>query len=281
MPAEAPIVVTFQDYPGLPAPSELTVESSFEDAPTLLHGVSPAQVRRKAVAEDRLEELVSLVDPGAGDTAVFAKSARPKELLPTVALLRKTGAHLVVSPVGAGTAEVVIAALSLGIPVELRPEAGRWDEGSLLEIAEYFLHSPALSTGVAPLVALLDQVAGTEKADLWETEGEKLGRNFFVDTDGRVSLSRRWAEREAFFGRLGDPLERLRASDAWGWLASIERRVFLEMRPCCTCRHYLFCKGFFLDPASGAPDCAPWRACFDRVADAANAQKRAAAGAGA
>ncbi len=280
MSAEAPVVVTFEDYPGLPAPSELAVETSLEDAPALMHGVSPAQIRRKAVAEDALEELVGVVDAGAGDTVAFASSARPRDLLPKVALLRRTGARLAVGPAGEGTTEVVVAALSLGVPVELRAD-GRWEEATLLAVADYFLHSPALSTGVTPLVGLLDFAAGAEKATLWELERERLGRDFHVDKEGRLSLSRRWAARGTFFGRLGEPLETLRASQAWAWLASIESRVFLEMRPCCTCRHFLFCKGFFLDPATGAPECAPWRACFDRVADAAIAQRRSAAGAGA
>ena len=280
MPVEAPVVATFEEYPGLPVPCALAVESSFEDLPGMRNGVAPDQVRRKEVAQDGLEALVAAVDPGAGDTAVLAGSARPKDLLPSVALLRKTGATLEVAPAGEGTAEVAIAAASLGVPVALRTDA-RWDAETLLAIAEYFLHSPALSTGVAPLVGLLDFAAGAEKADLWELERERLGKDFHVGKDGAISLSRRWAARGMSFGRLGDPLETLRASEAWGWLASIERRVFVGLGPCCTCRHWLFCKGFFLDPASGAPDCAPWRACFDRVADAAADQRRSAAGAGA
>ncbi len=276
---DAPITVTLEDYPGLPAPSALTVECAFADVPNLARGFSPEQLRRKQVAEDRLEELASLLDPGAGETAAVARSATPKELLSRLEILRTTRATLVVRPLGAGTVDVVVAALSLGVPVELRPDAD-WDEATLLAIAEYFLHSPALSTGLSPLLGVVEFASGSQRTDLWELEGERLGRNFHVDGDGRVSLSARWAEKGAFFGRVGDPLDRLQQSEPWRWLESLHRRVFVETARCATCRHYLFCKGFFLSPASPEPACGAWRACLDRVADTlAPSQRPAASGA--
>lgn len=275
MPGNAPIVATLQDFPGLPAGTELTVECALEELPRLAAGgVSPAQVRRKTVGEDRLQELVNAIDPGIGETAVVARSRTPRELLAGLALLRNTKAILVVDACGPDAAELVIAALSLGVPVELDPAAA-WTEEALLEIARYFLHSPALATGVGPLVGLLDWISGAERRDLRELRRERLGRHYHVDAEGRVSLSRRLAGQGRHFGRLGDPPEVLAASEPWRALETLPRRLFVELAPCSTCAHYPFCQGWFVDPSSTRPGCGPWKACLDLVADTLGAERRA------
>jgi hypothetical protein len=272
MPGNAPIVATLQDFPGLPAGTSLTVECSLDDLPRLRGGLSPEQVRCKTVGEDRLEELVRVLDAGIGDTAVVARSRTPRELLAVLPLLRRTKATLVVDACGPSTAELVIAAVSLGVPVELDPAAG-WTAEALREIAEYFLHSPALSTGVAPLVGLVDWLSATERTDLRELRRERLGRHFHVDAEGRVSLSPRFAAQGRHFGRVGDPPETLAASELWRSLETLHRRIFVDLAPCSTCRHYPFCQGLFVDPSSTRPDCGPWRACLDHVADTLGAER--------
>jgi hypothetical protein len=96
-----------------------------------------------------------------------------------------------------------------------------------------------------------------------------------VDGEGRVSLSARFAAQGRHFGRVGDPPEAFAASQLWRELESLHRRIFVELAPCATCRHYPFCQGTFVDPSSTRPECGPWKATLDHLADTLGAQLRA------
>lgn len=159
-----------------------------------------------------------------------------------------------------------------GVPVRLAPRA-RWPGGVLERLVEHFLYHPALEVPIEPFVALARAVAyggadgGT--TDLRHAYREVLGTDWFVDREGRVSLSERWAKAERFLGDVSDTPEALETSDLGMEVTSYRERVFSGPSPCATCLHFPACGGFWL--ALGEKDddaCRDWHGAMDRIVEA-------------
>ena len=121
---------------------------------------------------------------------------------------------------------------------------------------------------VEPFAAVAHSIARGRGPDLWQAYREELGRDFFVDVEGRVSLSERWAKQGRFFGTVRDDLDVYEASDLWRELATWRQHVFAEVRACATCAHFPPCGGFWLADGSEEAACSGWQAAFQLLSDA-------------
>lgn len=177
--------------------------------------------------------------------------------------------------IGDGT-PAVRASLA-GIPVRLAPDAV-WPDGVLERLADHFLHAPTLEVPVEPFATVAHTIARGRGPDLWDAFREELGRDFFVDVEGRVSLSERWAAAGRFFGTVGDDLDTFEASALWQELAGWRRRVFAELTACATCAHFPSCGGFWLADGSEAHVCRGWQTALAMLTDAWRAHREDLAG---
>ena len=200
------------------------------------------------------------------------RAEEPESRVEEVLAHRPQRCAYVFAPQAIGDGEPAIRASLAGVPVRLLPEA-RWPAGVLERLADHFLHAPDLEVPVEPFATAAQAIARGRGPDLWLACREELGRDFFVDGEGRVSLSERWARRGRFFGTVRDDLDVLETSDLWRELAGWRQRLFAEVRPCATCAHYPACGGFWLADGSEADACRGWQAAFDLLADAWRAHR--------
>jgi len=154
-----------------------------------------------------------------------------------------------------------------GLPVHLSP-AAVWPDGVLERLAEHFLYAADLEVPIEPFATAAQTIARGRGPDLWVLLREELGRDFFVDVEGRVSLSERWARQGFFFGTVHDDLDTFEASDLWQRLAAWRPHVFAEVTACATCAHFPTCGGFWLADGSDESACRGWQAAFQLLADA-------------
>jgi len=166
----------------------------------------------------------------------------------------------------------VVRASLAGVPVRLAPEPV-WADGVLERITEHFLYAPDLEVPIEPLATVAQTIARGRGPDLWLAYREELGRDFFVDVEGRVSLSERWARRDRWFGTVRDDLDVFEASDLWRELAGWRQRIFADVNACATCAHFPACGGFWLADGSEEAVCLGWQRAFAMLADAWRAHR--------
>lgn len=189
-------------------------------------------------------------------------AAEAVELAPALRRLEARGE--IVSETTPPDAIVVLA--SLGIPLNLDLFAA-WDGEALGSLLEYFLTSPILRTPIEPFFSLARGLSGgTDRRTLRQLVGEELGRDFYLDVDGRVTLSRRWAARGRFFGTTEDDLETLERSPLWRELADLRHVIFRDQTRCATCPWFLACDAIWVEhPADGAVACDRWIGVLERI----------------
>lgn len=178
----------------------------------------------------------------------------------------------VFTPRAIGDGEPAVRASLAGVPVRLAP-AARWPDGVLARVAEHFLYAADLEVPIEPFATVAQAIARGRGPDLWQACHEVLGEDFFVDAEGRVSLSERWARHGRFFGTVQDDLDVFEASDLWRELASWRQRIFAEVNACSTCAHFPACGGFWLADGSEEAACRGWRAALEMLADAWRAHR--------
>jgi hypothetical protein len=151
--------------------------------------------------------------------------------------------------------------------VRLSPSTA-WASSALERVVDYYLHSPALAVPIQPFHVISERLAGEGHTTLWAAFGEVLGTNYTIDRARRVSLGRRWLDRGRAFGTADDPIESYERSALWQHVAGLRHRLLAALGQCATCRHFLYCEGYFAALEPSAPPCAAWRVAFDRLADA-------------
>lgn len=147
---------------------------------------------------------------------------------------------------------------SLGFAVHIDPTKTDTDTSHLMKAADFYLHNPLLRVPVEPFHGLLIALRAPRELSLWEIEDEKLGIDFFVGEDKKISLSRRFYEAGFCFGRLGDTLEALRESDLSKTVAEYRSRRMMPNDLCAKCEQLDVCAGF-LRAVEPEADCAPWQ----------------------
>lgn len=176
------------------------------------------------------------------------------------------------TPTSIGDGSPAIEASLAGAPVRLGSQA-RWPDGVLELLAEHFLYAEGLEVPVEPFALVTRAVARGKGPDLWHAFHEVLGRDFFVDREGRVSLSARWAARGRYLGTVADDLDVFEASDLWRDVASWRERVFADVGVCSTCEHFPACGGFWLAYGSDEDACRGWQHALGLLAAAWRAHR--------
>ena len=155
---------------------------------------------------------------------------------------------------------------SLNLPIEISaPVFMAQDEKSLLDLAERLLFSPFVKTPVEPLFGLLRSVmdAGTSvPLTLWDTCKEKVGQNYFIANEGKITLSKRWADENRFFGDISDTIDDIRSSDLFTELISIKEVGSKISSECSDCRAFRFCSGY-LRASDSTHDCSPFVSLYE------------------
>jgi hypothetical protein len=208
---------------------------------------------------------------------VDAEAPTPRLLLTLAPSLRQQAAEYRFAPASVGDGIVPIMAASLGVPVRLA-YSEEWTEEILSELLDYFLYSPTLDVPIEPFFSLAAAIGQQDRVTLWELFDEVVGQHYFVDAEGRLSLSRRWADRGMWFGEVSKGTDRFETSQLWSSLAELRQRVFAMQTPCAFCEHYPYCEAFWMTAERSEETCRLWRGLMDRMA-AAFRQETASRGA--
>ena len=159
---------------------------------------------------------------------------------------------------------------SLNLPIEISTDVIIYQTAeSLLDLADRLLFSPFIKTTVQPIFELLQAlIAGDNRSpfSLWNACRETLGRDFFVSRNGKVSLSRRWADKNRYFGDISSTTGEMQGSPLYAKLKGIAGRVEFSSSECPGCQAENFCSGF-LRALDDAYDCGPFLSLHAYLAD--------------
>lgn len=155
---------------------------------------------------------------------------------------------------------------SLNLPIEVNPNVFiDQDKKTLLDLAERLLLSPFVKTPVQPFFNLLLFAMNSQVNSLptlWDTCNESVGQNYFITNGGKITLSRRWSDRNRFFGDISDTIHDVRSSRFFRELKSTNDPVATENSKCYKCRVFLFCSGY-LCALDSTHDCSPFKSLYD------------------
>lgn len=261
----APFVVTIADCPLAPGRCDVMVGTPRLELTRLATGqFAPDEPVRVWVPARRLADEPRAWDEYAGRINMLAEPSMCDYLGELGDTLRRLGAACRFAPSAAGDGTAVKEMASLGVPIVLSCE-GDWPAAVLDDLLTFFLHSPTLEAPIEPFYSLASAVAERDPTNLWALLDELPGRNYFIDSRGRVSLSSRWAGRGRFFGTVGDDPVRFRETPLWGQVADLKYRLFVSQARCAFCEHYLYCGGFWTTAEDPGLACATWRRLMDRI----------------
>jgi radical SAM protein with 4Fe4S-binding SPASM domain len=155
---------------------------------------------------------------------------------------------------------------SLNLPIEVNASVFMdQNEKSLLDLAERLLFSPFVKTPVQPFFGLLQSVmaAGTSvPITLWNTCKEDVGQNYFITKDGKITLSKRWADENRFFGDISNTIDEIRSSNFFRELNSIKKVGSTISSECLDCCAFKFCSGY-LRALNSTHDCTPFMSLYE------------------
>ncbi|GEM_PF-531638 len=181
--------------------------------------------------------------------------------------LRRLRAELMFSSATIGDGTFARRAADASVPVRL--EFGTdYDEAVLSGLLDHFLHTPTLQVPIEPFFTLAGAIGGQRRLTLWQIFDNLTGRCLFVDAQQRVSVSRWYAHRGAFLGKVGDSIKVMRESAAWKQIEAYAERVFIEQTPCAFCEHYPYCGGIWRATSEADTACLVWRRLMDRMVKA-------------
>ncbi len=195
---------------------------------------------------------------------VLGTDADVDHFLGLVDPLRKLQAVYIVTPQTLKDGTLAMLAASLSIPVWLEGPDD-WDQEVLLELVDYYLHSAALRVPIQPLHQMAVATARRGQASFAALFDEQLGRNFYV-SQGRATLSPRWAARDLFFGTLEQDVVAFHESPLWKQLEQREHRIFAGKLACSFCPHFPCCRGLWAALPDCEPLCSNWLPVLDRLA---------------
>jgi radical SAM protein with 4Fe4S-binding SPASM domain len=165
---------------------------------------------------------------------------------------------------------------SFNLPIEVNPAVFiDQDKKTLLDLAERLLFSPFIKIPVQPFFNLLLSAINTQAnlpPTLWDTCSESVGQNYFIINDGKITLSKRWSDKNYFFGDTSDTIHNVRSSKLFSDLKSIKDQCLTENSKCYDCRVYSFCLGY-LCALDLTYDCAPFKSLYNFMSSHAQSLK--------
>lgn len=258
-------VITVDEYPTECGPHAVQIRSETLDWARLARGdLRPHEGRHVFVPQSRFQDRAEEYARYRKCVTVEAEAPTPRTLLAMVENLRQYAAEYRFTPEDMGDGTIAIMAASLRVPVRLAYSA-HWSEEVLSELLDYFLHSPTLDVPIEPFFSLAGAIGQQNKVTLWELFDEVVGQHYFVDTQRQVSLSRRWADRDMWFGDATESTHGFETSELWNTLEELRQRVFSMQTPCAFCEHYPYCEAFWMTAEHADESCRVWRGLMDRM----------------
>lgn len=259
----AAFVITVEGFPGVRAGVDVSVHSPWRDPRRIAGGTlrSEEQAGVRVPASAFLESPETFTGYPEGVVAVW-EGDHLARVLDRMRELRNYRMEFAFEPGPDATDPVAIA--SLGFPVSLvRWE--QWPEALLREVLNYYLQSPALESPIEPFFSLSAAIARQRAVTLWDLAGEVPGTHYFVDGRGRVTLSRRWAERGRFFITADETADHIRDSAFAREIGDWRLNLFASQAPCAFCPHYRYCAGYWTTADNAEAACRTWRKIMDTL----------------
>jgi len=270
--------VAVEAWPTLPSSVQITVHTPRSDLPRIAKGeLQPDESIHAVVPANLFLESPETFSTFQGRLVLLGDSDTPGPALRQMDALRGFTPTWQFEPHPSGDAGICMAMASLGFPVHLTWWR-KWPENVLRELLDYFLFSPVLEATIEPFCSLSSAIARCSNINMRELSGEVLGANYYVTSQGHVSLSRRWTERGCVLGTLDDTAEAFRHSPLWRDLEEMEFRTFSSLSRCSTCPHYRYCRGYWTTTEVPNEDCRTWRGIMDELAEVFRQQKTNATG---
>jgi uncharacterized protein len=162
--------------------------------------------------------------------------------------LRESQFHFISDVSSSGFYVDALTFASLGRPVTLQfSDPQETDFHNLSEVLDYYLHSSTLSVPIQPLHSLLVALINDREVDLWKATHEDCRYDLYVTEDGRVTLSKRFALRGAFYGSIHDSPEVWQRSSLHRRMSEFKRTIQEHVSECSYCQHFPICGGYFQD----------------------------------
>jgi hypothetical protein len=133
---------------------------------------------------------------------------------------------------------------------------------------------------VQPFFELLRSLMTNEPSGgvtLWQVCAETLGRDYYFTQDGRLSLSKRWAESQRYFGDLFSSMAQIHSSFFYQELQALIGQNAPISPQCPDCRAAGFCAGF-LRALDTTQNCVPFISLYEIMAAHTPALKSCLAG---
>lgn len=135
---------------------------------------------------------------------------------------------------------------SLQLPIEVIPQV--WmaqDALAMTDLSERLLFSPFVKTPVQPFFDLLrSRLNPTGAPNLWDIFRERVGSFIYLTEDGHITLSKRWADGQRYFGRVDDTHHKLRTSELYRTLRVLQKGGYKLDPICADCTISEFCAGY-------------------------------------
>ena len=107
--------------------------------------------------------------------------------------------------------------------------------------------NPDVLSHVYPFVSLVRyfdlQAHSRDKVDrtLWRFMQEEVGLFYYVTSDGKCSVSKRFADKSMYFGTIEDSIEKMKESEFYKSLDSVDEEIFFTYDKCAVCEEYKVC----------------------------------------
>lgn len=148
-------------------------------------------------------------------------------------------------------------------PYHLKTTVGE-DETILPDVIDYFFYNRLLSSQITPFDVLIRNEIKGRGFTLWDTEYEKVGKNFYISDTGTVSASKRLLDNDVRFGSVDNTWNEIIESAQYCALADFKNSLFKRDADCVYCSYYNMCEGFF-KAADMTQSCDVWQKGFAKI----------------
>jgi hypothetical protein len=100
-------------------------------------------------------------------------------------------------------------------------------------------------------------------ATLWKVFGDSVGERLYITEDGDIALSKRWSDKDRYFGYLGDKAD-IHDSPFFEELSKHEQNIFFTNMNCAMCDHFVYCKAY-MKYENSEYDCEAFKKSLDEI----------------
>jgi len=129
------------------------------------------------------------------------------------------------------------------------------------ELIDFYMHQTTVRSPIEPFHSILQTMINLTRITLWDILQEKPGFDFYITGEGKITLSKRWAENGRYFGSTNQSWDTLRTDKLFQKIQNPNKLFFAEQSECVFCPHFTQCGGYFKIFNADA-DCKPWKKVF-------------------